>query len=168
MPRVPVYRLPSRLARALVPLLASPLALTLILACGGAAPEGGADDGGSGGTAVAPEEAAAGSAAASAVTLGHSLGDDGRVPAGEASTVFTAGETVYLSLAVGDAEPGTEVEVVWYGPEGLEAAADQGTVETAGGHLGFSADTTGWAPGTYRGEVWVGNELKEEPELTVQ
>jgi hypothetical protein len=164
MPRVPVYRLPSRLARALVPLVVSALALTLVLACGGAAPEGDGYDGGNGGTPVAQQDAAA----ASAVTLGRSLDDAGRVPDGEASTDFSAGETVYLSLAVGDAEPGTEVEVVWYGPEGLEAAADQGTVAAGGTALGFSADTTGWAPGTYRGEVWVGNELKEELELTVR
>jgi len=163
MPRVPVYRLPSRLARTLVPVGVSALALTLVLGCGGAAPEG-SENGG----AAADGAAASPAAGSQAVSLGRSLGDDGRVPAGEASTVFAAGDTVFLSLAPGDAEPGTAVEVVWYGPQGLEAAADRGTVAAGGAPLGFSADTTGWAPGTYRGEVWVGNELKEEFELTVE
>jgi hypothetical protein len=167
MPRVPVYRLPSRLARLALPTVASALAVVLLLACGGGAPdEDGAEAGMQGGTPVAQDAAV--DTHTSAVTLGHAVGDDGRVADGEAGTTFSAGDTVHVSLDPGDAAAGTAVEVVWYDPQGLEAASDQATVETVGAPLALSFDTTGWAPGTYRGEVWVGNELKEEPELTVE
>jgi hypothetical protein len=100
-------------------------------------------------------------------SVGYAVDNEGRIAEGAAGRDFTAGDTVWVSIATEGAEAGTAVEVVWYGPEGLEAAAAEGTVEAGATHQALSADTSGWAAGTYRAEVWVGNELVDELSIEV-
>ncbi|MEZ5333621.1 MAG: hypothetical protein R2991_16660 [Thermoanaerobaculia bacterium] len=93
------------------------------------------------------------------VSVGHSMAADGSIPAEEADDEFEVGEPVHLSMAVEDTPAGSEIEVVWLGPEDARIGDQQKTVEEGQSHLGFTTpDTTGWAPGAYKAEVWIGDE----------
>lgn len=88
-------------------------------------------------------------------------------PAGDDAGALAAGDAVSVSVDTEGAEAGTAIEIVWYGPEGLEAAVVEGVVEAGSAQQAFSTDTSGWAAGTYRAEVWVGNELVDELSIEV-
>lgn len=96
------------------------------------------------------------------VTTGHELAADGAIAPEAGDDQFTPGETVYVAMRVGEASPGSSVELVWYGPDGMEAGSDSKQVEADASYLDFAVDTTGWAEGDYRGEIWYDNELVQE------
>lgn len=101
------------------------------------------------------------------VAVGTALQDDGSIAVGQHSREFTVGDTVHVSFELDPAAPATEVELVWYGPDGLEVDSDVAVPTPDQTHVPFATGTTGWPPGTYRGEVWYGNELVEELEIEV-
>jgi len=158
------FSLTALFTLALCALLLLPLA-----ACGG----GG--DGGEAGDAATTDDpgtdagaaTSSGASDAESPSVGYAVENEGTIAPGAAGRDFTAGDVVWVSVATEGAEAGAAVEVVWYGPEGLEAAAVDGSVETGTAHQALSTDTTGWPAGTYRAEVWVGNELVEELSIEV-
>jgi|GEM_PF-6545934 len=101
------------------------------------------------------------------VSMGNSLAEDGSIAMGENNDDFAPGDTAYVAMEVGDATVGANVELVWYGPDGMEAASSSKAIEDDMHYLNFEVDTTGWPVGEYRGEVWYDNELVNEFELNL-
>jgi ABC-type amino acid transport substrate-binding protein len=101
------------------------------------------------------------------ISTGTELAEDGSIAVGSNDDDFAPGETVYVAMDVEDATAGSNVELVWYGPDGMEAASDSKQVQADAEYLNFEVDTQGWAEGEYRGEVWYNNELVNEFELNV-
>lgn len=152
----------------LLALLLAFVTLTGLLACGGAeAPQEGEGITAEDVPLVDEEEmdAVKAEAAVDSVTLGTQLGAAGAIATGHASSEFAVGESVFLAMEVDDATAGEEVQVVWYGPDGLELGSDSAVVEQGQETLSFSTDTVGWNAGSYRGEVWYDDELVEEFEF---
>jgi hypothetical protein len=93
------------------------------------------------------------------VTIGHEVGADGAIPAGRTGDDFAAGQTIHLSMGVGDAPANSAVKVIWYGPGETIIGEEQKNVEAGRKYLNFqSTNTSKWARGDYRAEVWVGDE----------
>jgi len=85
------------------------------------------------------------------IRLGRAVGPDGGVPGPGEAKEFTAGETVYVSMAVEDAPADASVHVVYRDAAGATVSEDAKKVPAGAGHLYFdSGDTTGWPAGTYR------------------
>ncbi len=102
------------------------------------------------------------------VTVGSKLSADGSMETGSTGDEFGPGQTVYVAMEVGDATAGSEVRVVWYGPDGMELTSNRKQIAAGDHYINFSADTTGWAPGSYRGEVWYGDEMVNEFDFQIE
>lgn len=93
------------------------------------------------------------------VTIGHSVDASQTIPQDQQGDDFAPGETVHLSMEVGDAPAGSAVKVVWYGPGETRLGDKTETVTAGEKYLTFqSPGTSGWAKGDYRAEVWIGDE----------
>lgn len=93
------------------------------------------------------------------VTIGHELGADGSMVAGQGGDDFAPGQPVHVTMEVGDAPPNSAVKVVWYGPNETKIGEENKPVVAGQKYLSFStADTASWAKGDYRAEVWIGDE----------
>ena len=98
-------------------------------------------------------------AAVGDVAIGHQLGADGTIAADQKGNKFSAGQPVFVAIAIGTVPVSTPVTVDWYGPDGQQLATDQKTVTRKQSELSFaSKDTTGWAPGDYHVDVSVGGQ----------
>ena len=93
------------------------------------------------------------------VTIGSELAADGSMVVGKTGDDFAPGQTVHLSMEVGDAPPNSIVKVVWYGPNETKIGEENKPVVAGQKYLAFSSgDTKSWAKGDYRAEVWIGVE----------
>ena len=93
------------------------------------------------------------------VTIGSELGADGAMVAGKTGDDFAPGQTVHLTMEVGDAPPASQVKVVWYGPNETKIGEESKPVVAGQKYLSFSSpSTSSWAKGDYRAEVWIGDE----------
>ena len=93
------------------------------------------------------------------VTIGHSTAADGSIAADQQGDDFAPGDTVNVSMEVGDTPAGSAVKVVWYGPGETKIDESTKTVNAGDHYLAFeSGSTASWAKGDYRAEVWIGDE----------
>jgi hypothetical protein len=102
------------------------------------------------------------------VTIGSELGPDGSMVAGKTGDDFAPGQTVHLTMEVGDAPPTSQVKVVWYGPNETKIGEETKPVVSGQKYLSFSsADTASWAKGDYRAEVWIGDEKVNQQQFNI-
>ncbi|HET9227394.1 MAG TPA: hypothetical protein VFR31_12055 [Thermoanaerobaculia bacterium] len=102
------------------------------------------------------------------VTLGHSTNPDNTIPVDQQGDDFAPGETVHLSMEVGDTPAGSLVKVVWFGPGETRINEETKTVATGDKYLTFnSGDTASWAKGDYRAEVWIGDEKVNQQQYQI-
>ena len=102
------------------------------------------------------------------VTLGHNMNPDNTIPADQQGDDFAPGETVHLSMEVGDTPAGSDVKVVWFGPGETRIGEETKTVNAGEKYLAFhSADTASWAKGDYRAEVWIGDEKVNQQQFQI-
>ena len=93
------------------------------------------------------------------VTIGHSTAADGSIAADQQGDDFAPGDTINVSMEVGDTPAGSAVKVVWYGPGETKVGEETKTVNAGDHYKSFeSASTSSWAKGDYRAEVWIGDE----------
>ncbi|HYN23160.1 MAG TPA: hypothetical protein VE078_19530 [Thermoanaerobaculia bacterium] len=93
------------------------------------------------------------------VTIGHGVDAAQTIPQEKQGDDFTPGETVHISMEVGDTPAGSAVKVVWYGPGDTQVGEATKTVAAGEKYLTFeSSNTSSWAKGDYRAEVWIGDE----------
>ena len=93
------------------------------------------------------------------VTIGHSMGADGTIPADQQGDDFAPGDPVFVVMEVGDTPAGSAVKVDWFGPNETRVGDETKTVNAGEKYLSFkAADTANWPKGDYRAEVWIGDE----------
>lgn len=105
-----------------------------------------------GGETSAGAEPAGGSASPGEWLRGFALGSRvdtrGAVPPEERSEEFRIGQSLYVSMEVGEAAPAASVHAVFYDGSGRKKAEDAKKVPARAGHLYFdSGDTSDWTPG---------------------
>jgi len=102
------------------------------------------------------------------VNLGTAVAADGQIPAKSRADDFVPGEDIYLTMDVSDAAPGTQVKVVWFGPDERRIGEQRETVSSGVSTLKFMKDgTQAWKPGDYRAEVWVGDEKVNDERFNI-
>ena len=102
------------------------------------------------------------------VTIGKQLAADGTIPAEAQGDDFAPGDTIHLTMDVGDAPAASEVKVMWYGPGETKIGEEAKTVVAGTPTLSFqSADTSSWAKGDYRAEIWIGDEKVNEQQFNI-
>jgi hypothetical protein len=102
------------------------------------------------------------------VTIGHSVGADGMIPADQTGDDFAPGQPIHLAMTVNDAPANASVKVIWYGPNETKVGEETKTVATGEQHMSFTAkDTKAWAKGDYRAEVWTGDEKVNTQEFQI-
>ena len=62
------------------------------------------------------------------VTIGHSVGADGTIPAGQTGDDFAPGQPIHLAMTVNDAPANASVKVIWYGPNETKVGEETKTV----------------------------------------
>lgn len=93
------------------------------------------------------------------VTLGKGTNPDGTIPVEQQGDDFAPGDSVNLSMEVGDTPAGSLIKVVWFGPGETRVGEETKTVNQGDKYVTFaSTDTASWAKGDYRAEVWIGDE----------
>jgi hypothetical protein len=102
------------------------------------------------------------------VTIGKNVGADGMIAAADQGDDFAPGESVYLTMKVGDAPAGSEVKVSWFGPGETEIAHESKFVSEGQQYLTFqAADTASWQKGDYRAEIWIGDEKVNQQQFQI-
>ncbi|HEX2251690.1 MAG TPA: hypothetical protein VHQ65_00310 [Thermoanaerobaculia bacterium] len=92
------------------------------------------------------------------VAIGSALGEEGAIVDGS-NDEFAPGDPIYVAMEVGDARPGTEVRIDWFGPGDRQVETESKSIAEGDRYLNFQApDTARWSGGEYRAEVWYGNE----------
>ena len=90
------------------------------------------------------------------IKLGSTMGADGAV-ANEDDDI-APGETVHLSMKVGDTPAGSAIKVVWMGPNDARIGDEAKTVNVGERFAMFHRATTGWAEGDYKVDIFLGDE----------
>ena len=124
-------------------------------------------------TAVVPEpgetNAVEAGLAIDDVSIGGQLNDEGAIDFGHNNNEFAPGDPIYVAMEVGDAPAGTNVRLVWYGPDGMEVGQQAKTVSQGDHYMSFEAAATeAWAPGEYRAEVWANDEMVNEIDFEIE
>ena len=93
------------------------------------------------------------------VTIGHEVGPDGTIPAGQTGDNFTPGQKVIIAMKVKDAPANSAVKVVYNGPPGDKKVGEQTKNVPAGAtFMSFEQNTKGWPKGDYAADVFIGDE----------
>ena len=102
------------------------------------------------------------------VTIGHKVGADGMIAAEDQGDDFAPGDSVYLTMKVGDAPAGSQVKLVVYGPGETKVKEEAKAVNPGDHHLTFQAANTGsWQKGDYRAEIWIGDEKVNQQQFQI-
>ena len=113
-------------------------------------------------TATKPNDAVAD------VTVGHQLGANGGIAAGQEGKSFGPGQPVFIAFRAGSAPPGTNVQIEWYGPDGQKLLSDQQQVKSGDTMMHFSSDRTGgWGLGDYRADLLVNGQKVDTEHFSV-
>lgn len=101
-------------------------------------------------------------------TVGREVDPQGAIPVESVATEFGPGETIYVSMAVGEAPADAAVHVVFFDPQGSKVAEDEKKVPAQARFLYFdSGDTAHWLAGEYRVELSVDGEVVGEERVTL-
>jgi hypothetical protein len=106
--------------------------------------------------------------AVSDVTVGHQLGADGTIAAGQQGKNFVPGQPVFVAINSGSAPAGTTVAVEWYGPNDQKLLSDQQEVKPGQGVTHFASNrTSGWGLGDYRIDVLVNGQKVDTEHFSI-
>jgi hypothetical protein len=105
--------------------------------------------------------------AVSDVTVGHRLGADGSIAAGQEGKNFVTGEPVVIAYKAGSAPPGTSVAIEWYGPDNQKLGSDQKQVVGGEIMLHFAASTGDWGLGDYRADLLVNGQKVDTEHFSI-
>jgi len=102
------------------------------------------------------------------VSIGHQLGADGSIAAGQDGKNFVPGQPVFLSMQTGSAPAGTTIEVDWFGPNGQQLGSDQQKVAAGDAITHFANKKTHeWGLGDYRADVMVNGQKVDTEHFSV-
>ncbi len=93
------------------------------------------------------------------VTVGHQLGANGGIAAGQEGKNFVPGQPIFIAFRDGSAPPGTNVAIEWYGPDNQKLLTDQLEVKSGDAMMHFASSRTGgWGLGDYHADVLVNGQ----------
>ncbi|HVT44981.1 MAG TPA: hypothetical protein VMT00_11365 [Thermoanaerobaculia bacterium] len=102
-------------------------------------------------------------------TLARGVNAEGRVPLGEGTGDFRAGDEIYLAMEVRNAPAGATVRVAWLGTDGSALGEDSRQLTPGELYTHFQAPgTASWTPGTYKAEVYANGECVAEEEFEIE
>ena len=102
------------------------------------------------------------------VTVGHQLGADGAIAAGQDGKNFVPGQPVFVTFNSGSAPAGTTVTVEWYGPDDQKLLTDQQQVKSGQSTMHFASNrTSGWGLGDYRIDLLVNGQKVDTEHFNV-
>jgi len=102
------------------------------------------------------------------VKVGHQLGADGTIAAGEEGKKFVPGQSVYIVFRSGSAPEGTNVEVEWYGPDNQKLLTDQLQVKPGDSVMHFASGRNGgWGLGDYHADLLVNGQKVDTERFSV-
>ncbi|MBV8201014.1 MAG: hypothetical protein JOZ15_10375 [Acidobacteria bacterium] len=102
------------------------------------------------------------------VTVGHQLGADGGIAAGQEGKNFVPGQPIYIAFRAGSAPPGTNVGIEWYGPDDQKLLSDQLQVKSGETLMHFASNRTGgWGLGDYRADLLVNGQKVDTEHFSV-
>jgi hypothetical protein len=105
--------------------------------------------------------------AVSNVTVGHKLGADGTIAAGQEGKDFVPGQPVVIVYRAGSALPGTSVAIEWYGPDNQKLGSDQHQVNPGETVLHFATSTGDWGLGDYRADLLVNGQKVDTEHFSI-
>jgi hypothetical protein len=102
------------------------------------------------------------------VAVGHQLGANGGIAAGQEGKNFVPGQPVYIVFRAGSAPAGTNVQIEWYGPDDQKLLSDQQQVKSGDSMMHFASDRTGgWGLGNYRADLLVNGQKVDTEHFSV-
>ena len=102
------------------------------------------------------------------VKVGHQLGADGTIAAGEEGKKFVPGQPVYIVFRSGSAPEGTNVEIEWYGPDNQKLLTDQLQVKSGDSVMHFASGRHGgWGLGDYHADLLVNGQKVDTERFSV-
>jgi hypothetical protein len=102
------------------------------------------------------------------VKVGHQLGADGTIAAGEESKKFVPGQPVYIVFRSGSAPEGTNIEIEWYGPDNQKLLTDQLQVKPGDSVMHFASGRNGgWGLGDYHADLLVNGQKVDTERFSV-
>jgi len=113
-------------------------------------------------TATKPSDAIGG------VKVGHQLGADGTIAAGQEGKNFVPGQPVFIAFQSGSAPEGTNVEIEWYGPDNQKLLSDQKQTKPGESVMHFaSGRNSGWGLGDYHADLLVNGQKIDTERFSV-
>ena len=102
------------------------------------------------------------------VKVGHQLGADGSIAAGQEGKKFVSGQPVYIAFQTGSAPEGTNVEIEWYGPYNQKLLSDQLQVKAGESVMHFASGRNGgWGLGDYHADLLVNGQKVDTERFSV-
>ncbi|HYL05718.1 MAG TPA: hypothetical protein VE075_06745 [Thermoanaerobaculia bacterium] len=102
------------------------------------------------------------------VAVGHQLGANGGIAAGQEGKSFVPGQAVFIAFRAGSAPPGTNVEIEWYGPDAQKLSSDQLQVKSGDTMMHFvSGRTARWGLGDYHADLLVNGQKVDTEHFSV-
>jgi hypothetical protein len=102
------------------------------------------------------------------VKVGHQLGADGSIAAGQEGKKFVSGQPVYIAFQAGSAPEGTNVEIEWYGPYNQKLLSDQLQVKAGESVMHFASGRNGgWVVGDYHADLLVNGQKVDTERFSV-
>jgi len=102
------------------------------------------------------------------VAVGHQLGADGGIAAGQEGKNFVPGQPVFIVFRAGSAPAGTNVAIEWYGPDDQKLLSDQQQVKSGDTLMHFASDRTGgWGLGDYHADLLVNGQKVDSEHFSV-
>lgn len=102
------------------------------------------------------------------VAVGHQLGANGSIAAGQEGKNFVPGQPVFIAFRAGSAPAGTNVQIEWYGPDDQKLLSDQQQVKSGDTMMHFASDrTSGWGLGNYRADLLVNGQKVDTEHFSV-
>jgi hypothetical protein len=106
--------------------------------------------------------------AVSDVNVGHQLGADGAIAAGQDGKHFMPGDPIYIAFKTGTAPAGTNVEIDWLGPQDQKLGTDTKQIAAGDTMMSFAAKkTSGWGLGDYRADLLVNGQKVDTEHFSI-
>jgi hypothetical protein len=122
---------------------------------------------------AAPDNQAAGKEsnsdkAVADVSVGHQLGADGAIAAGQDGKHFMPGDPIFIAFKTGGAPAGTAIEIDWMGPQDQRLGSETRQVTAGDSMMHFSTRrTSGWGLGDYHADLLVNGQKVDTEHFSI-
>ncbi len=102
------------------------------------------------------------------VSVGHQLGADGGIAAGQDGKHFMPGDPIYVAFKTGGAPAGASIEIDWVGPQDQKLGTETRQVAAGDTMMHFSTrQTSGWGLGDYHADLLVNGQKVDTEHFSI-